>query len=339
MQTVGLPSFRLVGAPKCGTTSIASCMTRHPQVHLSPIKEPKFFTAQFVPFPLRGPGDAFVENFTVKSFDQYRRLFCRVRSERAVGEASVDSLYFYRQTIPLIKKVLGDVKIIIVLHNPVDRAFSAYKNMLRDARESLSFEEALEIEEDRSRNGYEYLWRYIDVGFYHRQVKAFLENFTRVKVLILEHFAKGSFEPLRQLFEFLEVDPSFSPKRQLLFNVSGRPKVRWAQRPFNPTAFKGRACKLLALGGFDVDRLMQWMGPLRGINIEPIHMKAGNPPAPVGNLCRRRGKAAEAAANRFELLAADRLQPDRQEAVMHSKEPLPFLLPLWRTPHIVPRIL
>jgi len=270
---IRLPNFLIVGAAKCGTTSIAGYLAQHPEVYLSPVKEPKFFTAQFVQFPLRGPGDSFVENFTAKTFDEYQRLFRPVCGEKAVGEASADYLYFYAKVIPLIKKYLGEVKIIIVLRNPVDRAFSAYKNLLRDARETLSFEAALQQEADRRGNGYEYLWRYLDLGFYCEQVKAYLESFRQVKILVLEHFPRGSLELLKTIFEFLEVNTAFTPRRQRMLNVSGRPRIQWVQRLFKPTGFKGKAYKLLAMNGFTVDRLMQAVELLRGFNLEPIRMK------------------------------------------------------------------
>jgi len=271
-MTVRLPNFLLVGAAKCGTTSIASYLSHHPDIYMSPIKEPKFFTAQFLPFPLRGPGDSFVENFTVKTFDAYQRLFRQVKNEKAIGDASVDNLYFYRKVIPLIKRYLGDIRILIVLRNPVERAFSAYKNLLRDSRETLSFEDALEREGVRRRKGYEYLWRYLDVGLYYHQVKAYLESFSRVKVLILEQFENGSFDILRHIFAFLEVDASFRPRRSNHLNLSGKPRLPWVQRPFNPTGFKGKAYKQLAMNGFDVDKLMRWVEPVRSANIAPITM-------------------------------------------------------------------
>ena len=269
---VSLPNFLLVGAPKCGTTAIASHMALHPDIYMSAIKEPKYFTAQFISFPLRGPGDEFVENFTVKTLEIYKKLFQRVNGEKAVGEASVDNLYFPEQVIPLIKTLLGDVKIIIVLRNPVDRAFSAYKNLLRDGRETLTFEEGLRMEQQRRLKGYEYLWRYRGLGFYYEPVKAYMANFTHVKVFILEHFEKGSFELLEQIFRFLNVNVSFKPKRRTTINASGEPILKWLQRLFNPTGFKGSAYKFLALEGFDVDRLMRWVEPFRDRNIRPIHM-------------------------------------------------------------------
>jgi hypothetical protein len=271
-MTIRLPNFLLVGAPKCGTTSIASYLAQHPDVYITPIKEPKFFTAQFLPFPLQGPGDSFVENFTIKTFDDYTQLFRRVKEEKAVGDASVDNLYFHKDVIPLIKSCLGDVKIIIVLRNPVERAFSAYKNLLRDSRETLSFEEGLELERARCQRGYEYIWRYLDLGFYSRQVRAYLDAFSHVKVFVLEQFQNGSPNLMEQIYDFLEVDASFRPRRRSQFNASGRPRFRWAQWPFNPTGFKGKVYKTMAMNGFDVDRLMRWVEPIRNANIEPITM-------------------------------------------------------------------
>jgi len=271
-MTIRLPNFLLVGAPKCGTTSIASYLAQHPDIYISPIKEPKFFTAQFLRFPLQGPGDSFVENFTVKTFDAYTRLFHRINHEKAIGDASADNLYFHEQVIPLIKRCLGDVKIVIVLRNPVERAFSAYKNLLRDSRETLSFEEGLDLEKDRRERGYEYIWRYLDLGFYHEQVRAYLEAFSRVKVIILEQFQNGEPALMQQIYDFLEVDASFRPRRRSQFNVSGKPRFRWAQRPFNPTGLKGKAYKLLAMNGFDVDSLMRWVEPVRNANLQPVAM-------------------------------------------------------------------
>lgn len=271
-MTIRLPNFLLVGAPKCGTTAIAGHLSQHPDIFISPIKEPKFFTAQFLPFPLKGPGDSFVENFTVKTFDAYQRLFRRVKNETAIGDASVDNLYFHEEVIPLIKGCLGDIRIIIVLRDPVERAFSAYKNLLRDSRETLSFEEGLKRESDRRHRGYEYIWRYLDLGFYYQQVRAYMDAFSRVKVFILEQFQNGSSDLMRDIYEFLEVEASFKPGRLTPSNISGSPRFRWAQWPFNPTRFKGKAYKFLAMNGFDVDKLMQLVEPIRNVNIRPMTM-------------------------------------------------------------------
>jgi hypothetical protein len=100
-----------------------------------------------------------------------------------------------------------------------------------------------------------------------------MENFSQVLVLILEHFEKGCPQPVRKILEFLNVDPSFRPRLKTRFNVSGAPRFKWAQRPFNPTAFKGKAYKFLALRGVDIDKWMRGVEFLRGLNIQPVRMK------------------------------------------------------------------
>jgi len=272
-MSVKLPNFLIVGAPKCGTTSIASSISRHPDIYISPIKEPKFITAQFIRFPLSGPGDDFIENFTVKDFEGYKGLFQNVNKERAIGEASVDNLYFYEQAIPLIKKYMGDVRIIIILRKPQERAFSAYKNLLRDSRETYPFEQALEMEDERKQQSYEYLWFYKDVGFYYQQVKAYLESFSKVKVLILEEFKKDGFGLLKEIFRFLDVAPGFTPAKQTQFNVSGVPRYKTFQWFFNPTGFKGKMYRYLAMKGVSPETLIPLIEILRGWNIQPITMK------------------------------------------------------------------
>jgi hypothetical protein len=248
-------------------------MGRHPDIYMSPIKEPKYFTAQVLRFPLRGPGDAFVENFTVKGLREYRRLFGRVGHEEAVGEASVDNLYFHEWTIPLIRRRLGDPKIIVILRNPVDRAFSAYKNLLRDGRETLTFEEALDREGERKRKGYEYLWFYRGGSRYARQVAAFLKSFSKVKAMVLEDYRKGSPEIVSDLMGFLGVRRAYRPRDTQVFNVAGKPKRRWLQWAFNPTALKGTVYKHLVMNGVPEELLLTGLERLRQINIRPIRMR------------------------------------------------------------------
>jgi len=104
-----LPNFLIVGAARSGTTSIWHYLKQHPEVYMSPVKEPRFMTAQFLKFPFRGIGDDKVEKSIVKNFDEYKMLFEKVNDEKAIGEASPDNLYFYEDATRQIKKHLGDV--------------------------------------------------------------------------------------------------------------------------------------------------------------------------------------------------------------------------------------
>ncbi len=194
---------------------------------MSPVKEPKFFTAQFLKFPLNGIGDDKVEKHIVKTFEEYKKLFKWVTPERkAIGEASVDNLYYHKKAIGYIKYYLGEPKIIILLRNPMDRAFSAYKHLVRDGRERASFEEGLQMEAERIKNNWEFIWFYKDVGFYYEQVKDYLESFRQVKIFLTEDLEKQPLKTVKEAYEFLEVDASFVPNVSVKYNVSGIPKSK-----------------------------------------------------------------------------------------------------------------
>ena len=115
-----LPNFLIVGAAKSGTTSLYRYLQQHPDIFMSQKKEPKFFSSQFLKFPFVGPGDQNMELSICKTFDKYESLFKYADNIKAVGEASADNLYYYTHAIPLIKKYLGNVKILIILRNPID---------------------------------------------------------------------------------------------------------------------------------------------------------------------------------------------------------------------------
>jgi hypothetical protein len=270
---IQLPNFLIVGSAKCGTTAVADCLAEHPEVYISPMKEPKFFSSQFVNFPMNGRGDDFVESFTIKKFEEYVKLFKRVKDEKAIGEASVENLYYYDRVIPEIKRWLGDVKILIILRDPVERAFSAYKSHTRDMREFLSFEQALEMEEHRRRNNYEYLWNYMDLGFYYEQVRAYLKAFKDVRVLLYNDLCRNPRSFYRGIFRFLDVDPSFIPSNKGPLNSSGVPINAFYRFLFRATPLKGALYKFLTLRGMADGPLQRVIEQFRRDKLRPLHMK------------------------------------------------------------------
>src|SRR5687768_6547415 len=181
-----LPNFLIVGAAKCGTSSLHKYLDQHPEIFMSKVKEPRFLSSQVTPFPLNGPGDHKVEAWYVKNYSDYIKLFEGSEGYPVVGESSADTLYFYKGTIPIIKKYLGDPKIIIMLRCPLKRAFSAYQYLVRDLREDLSFEDGLVEEHNRIKNNFELIYHYTTASLYYDSVKAFLDNFSSVKVILTE---------------------------------------------------------------------------------------------------------------------------------------------------------
>ena len=219
-----LPNFLIVGAAKCGMSSLYYSLKQNPEVFMSNPKEPDFFFAQFSKIPTNGIGD---DGYNiVQNFDEYCRLFENSTGKKAIGEASHTNLYYYRKTIPLIKQYLGDTKIIIIIRNPVERAFAAYAELTLEGREFLSFEEALRQEPKRIAEGWRPTWYYQDLGFHTHQVKAYIDNFSAVKVCLFDDLKRQPVAFIQELYSFLEVDDTFIPDMTTNYNISGVPKSK-----------------------------------------------------------------------------------------------------------------
>jgi hypothetical protein len=222
-MTYKLPNFLIAGAAKCGTSSFYYHLRGHPQVFMSSIKEPHFFSTQNIDFNYKGRGDHLRPN--VLNFEDYCKLFEDVRDEIAIGEASPDTLYLWRTSIPTVKEKLGDPRIIFILRNPVDRAFSAYLHLIRENREFLSFEDGLANEDKRMANHWQGLWHYVHTGLYYEQVKAFIDEFSKVKVFLTEDYNKNPDNIIKQTCEFLEITTDYqSPYINVRYNTSGVPR-------------------------------------------------------------------------------------------------------------------
>lgn len=235
-----VPNFLVVGAAKSGTTSLSNYLRQHPQIFMASPKEPRFITSQFLKFPLNGPGDKFVEKEFVKDFDSYQRLFESADHFKAVGEASADTLYYGQRSVEIIKKYIGQPKIIIILRDPTARAHSAWKMMTHRVRETLSFEEALEAESDRIASNWEIVWHYRACGLYSGQVEVFSKAFPEVKIVLSDDLRKAPQQTCSDLFEFLGVDPEFSPQTAEKWNVSKAPVFPSVYRLFlaNPALYE-----------------------------------------------------------------------------------------------------
>ena len=222
-HTERVPNFLIIGPTKCGTTSFSIYINQHPDIFIPRIKEPHFFSYKVARLPLGGPGSEKVEASYIKTFNDYKQLYAG-RSESALGDATADTIYYKDNIIPVIKNHIGDPKIIIILRDPVERAFSAYQHLIRDKRESLTFENALEEEEARIEQNYDPLFHYRNCSMYADAVKVFRSSFTNVLVLFTSDLYKKADETFRTVFEFLGVDPHFKVDSGQRHNISGKPK-------------------------------------------------------------------------------------------------------------------
>jgi hypothetical protein len=269
---IRLPNFLIVGMSRCGTTSLFYYLKEHPDVFMSSTKEPSFFLAQFNPVPEKGIGDD--ERKYYQDFEDYCRLFKKAGNRKAIGEASSENLYHSEKVIPYIQKYLGNPKIIISLRNPVERAFSAYTYLISQNREFLSFEEGLEQEEKRRRDGWRHIWFYQDAGFYFRGVKAYLENFSEVKVCLLDDLKKGPVSLVQDVYRFLGVDPSFVPNVTVRYKTSGIPRSKKINRLFEEPTRLRKIVRGVGRFLLTEDRWIQWRDTLKNKSYAKAEMKA-----------------------------------------------------------------
>jgi hypothetical protein len=218
-----LPNFLVIGASKSGTTSLYYYLQQHPDVYMSPVKEPKFFAFEGQEVYFRGAGiQRRVTSGLTTDIEEYRALFEGAEGEKAIGEAS--TLYLYSPRAPgRIKHHVPEAKMVALLRNPVDRAYSAYARQVRARREPLSFSEALREEERRIQDGWYHVYHYKNRGLYHGQLKRYFELFDRerIKVCLYEELNEDPVGVSQDVFRFLGVDDAFEPDTSLRHNVSG----------------------------------------------------------------------------------------------------------------------
>jgi hypothetical protein len=229
------PNFFVVGAAKSGTTSLYHYLKQHPEI-LLPLQKENFFFAGIEKNTFTEIGSFYGRNI-IENWEDYICLFKNANEEKAVGEICVAYLYFYENSIKNMEKYLvQSPQIIIILRNPVDRAFSNYKHHVRDGIEPLDFDEAIKREVLRKRKNEKWWWgfEYVDVGFYYNQVKAYIDAFgaEKVKIYLYEDIEENLLKTIRDIFRFLEVDDSFTPEVSNIYNSTATPKYKTLQRFF-----------------------------------------------------------------------------------------------------------
>lgn len=221
-----LPNFLIIGAAKAGTSSLYYYLKQHPQIYMSSLKEPKFFAFEGEELDFQGPAKNNIKKFSVTTFEEYQQLFAGVTEEIAVGEAS--PIYFeHPKAAQRIKHYIPEAKMIAVLRHPAERAFSAFSHLVREGYETLSFEEALQKEDERINQKWIPLFYYKQIGFYYSHLKRYFELFEReqIKIYLYEELAANSIDVIKDIFKFLNVDHDFVPDLTRK-NVSGNPKNR-----------------------------------------------------------------------------------------------------------------
>ena len=229
-----LPSFIIIGAQRCGTTSLFNYIIQHPSVKKPLYKEIHFFDNYYGVYNL-GVG-WYRGHFP---FNLFGLLKTNTQNPRFItGEAT--PYYMFHPCCPKrIKEALPDVKLIAILRNPVERAYSHYQHSVREGYETMSFKEALEKETARLKSEREKIlsipdyysfnhnrYSYLSRGIYINQLQNWRKYFPKEQILILR--SEDLFYDLsniyNRLLEFLGLS-EYALKRQINYNVGDYPPM------------------------------------------------------------------------------------------------------------------
>ncbi len=217
------PTFLIIGAAKSGTTALYRWLQQHPEVYMPPNKQPHYFAD--IPPHFRGPGDQALNRDIVTDKRRYLDLFAEGAGYRARGEASPFYLYYATRSAPNIRAAIPDCRLVVLLRNPVERAYAGYLHLVRDGRERGSFRQALNREDERRRLGWEPLWGHRALGLYGEQLSEILRVFPREQVGVWLHDQMQ--EQPQALFaevcRFIGVDSRFVPA-YTRHNTGGAPR-------------------------------------------------------------------------------------------------------------------
>lgn len=210
-----LPNFLIIGAPRSGTTHLYRGLRQHPDVFMSDFKEPMFFAYE---------GDPRVG--VISDHTAYEALFQGAEPYVARGEAS--TLYLFSEKAPArIQRDIPTARLIAILRNPVERAFSQYTFQRFLNTEPLdTFERALQEEERRAEADAPPFQLYQRVGLYSEQIARYLELFPRDQLLFLlqDDLDRQPDTVFRRIFSFIGVDPGFRVDLRHKTNASGVPQ-------------------------------------------------------------------------------------------------------------------
>ena len=217
-----MPNMIIVGAPKGGTTTLHYVLAQHPEIFMSEIKEPGFFWAYGQEVRLQGPSSILLKHRVINQLESYQALFEGVTSEKVIGESSA-SYMFHPRSPELIHQFIPGAKLIFILRQPADRAFSSYTQYLRDGVEPCSdFADAVEEEQQGKRDNWTF-GRHLQYGFYYAALQCYLEYFERqqMHISLYDDLHDDPDGLLRSIFHFLDVDQDFVPDLTHRHNVSG----------------------------------------------------------------------------------------------------------------------
>ncbi|MEM6641573.1 MAG: sulfotransferase [Bacteroidota bacterium] len=214
------PSFLIIGAGKSGTTSLDYYLDQHPEVFMSPVKEPNFFGFELATEDdfKDDPLELAYYKQSVTSIEEYLSLFSESSDAKAIGEIS-NTYLTHENAYQRIKHHIPDTKLVVILRHPAERLYSRYLHLARDNRlPTENFSDCL----DQS----SVWWKRNDLikeGFYYKNLSRFYHAFkeSQIKVFLYEDLKNESEKLMKDLYSFVGVHPEFKPDTSVTYNRSG----------------------------------------------------------------------------------------------------------------------
>jgi hypothetical protein len=200
------PNFFIVGAQKAATTSLYFYLKEIPGVYMSPLKEPFYFSPHAVP---NSASDI------IRDKKEYLRLFEKAKGYKAIGEAT--PIYLWDPDTPkLIHQAVAHARIIMILRDPIERAYSNYLMWSKYTGIKSSFYDELMRDYKSQEKLYGKSQLYVEFGMYYEQVKRYFDTFGReqVKVIIFEEFVQHPAQTVNEVLAFLGVNYSVTEVKE-----------------------------------------------------------------------------------------------------------------------------
>ena len=218
-----LPNFFIIGAQKAGTSSVHHYLNQHPQIFMSPKKEPQYFS-----FGRFMGSDKRLRKKTkmVYSWEDYIKLFSNVKEEVIIGESSTTYLINENAASGIVEK-FPNAKLMAILRQPADRAYSQWLFNRKRFYEPLNnFNDALYPEKSRGIKYKGQRFKYRENGKYYEALKRYLDIFSKNQILIVlyDELKEDPLNLLGKIQDFLELDSEFNFDVSVKYNVSGEPR-------------------------------------------------------------------------------------------------------------------
>lgn len=227
-----MPDFLVIGAARAGTTALYEALWPHPDICLSRAKETNFFAYANLDLDVQGPGADFINN-AVTRLDAYRKQYDHARPGQVLGE--ICPLYLYEPAAPRnIKEMAPDARLVAILRNPIDQAWSHFLYARHFAVEpEADFVKALHLEEERRAARWQPLFGYSRFPRYGEQLARYLALFPREQILILDYddYRRDNRAVQAEICRFIGADETFEAEVGKSVNAGGSPKS-WLVQEF-----------------------------------------------------------------------------------------------------------